>query len=132
MNIALKKKSNLKVVLLVLTIISFTLLSNIAYAASSTAVIKEGNTSGKGSAISITDGSSKMTVTNSGNQPFLVIGQARKYNVSIIPDTIVHTDYARPLTEIVSTFSVTPTSYYATAHTEYNTTQVWGSVKITD
>ncbi|WP_042477603.1 hypothetical protein [Bacillus ndiopicus] len=132
MNIALKKSSKSKIALLIFTIIFSVLLSNIANAATSIAVLNTGSNSAKGTPISITDGTSKMTVTNGSNQPFQLIGHAKKFNVSIIPDTIVHTSYARPQTEVVSTFYPTPTSYYAVAYTEYNTTQIWGAVQITD
>ncbi len=129
-NIVKIKKSN-KFKVLSLGFISLGILATSASAASSTAILNKGNSSAKGGAINIHDGSSRMTVTNSGGGPYQLIGKAKK-SIVILPDPTVHTSYARPMTEVKSNFSPPPSTYYPVANTEYNTKTLSGGVNITD
>ncbi|CAM4186481.1 hypothetical protein BAMA_24480 [Bacillus manliponensis] len=125
----LKKTNTFKAVMV--GALSLGILASGASAATSTAYISTGKNSAEGDTINIHDGSSRMTVTNSGGGPYQLIGQAKKY-VAILPDPTVHTSYARPVTEVKTNFSPAKSTYYAAAYTEYNTTSLSGAVRITD
>lgn len=99
-------------------------------AATSTASLNY-TASAEGGKINIHDGSSRMTVTNSGGGPFQLIGYAKK-SIVVLPDPTVHTSYARPVTEVKSSFSPAPSTYYAEAWAEYSSKDIRGTVKITD
>ncbi|TYR78883.1 hypothetical protein FZC66_17830 [Priestia megaterium] len=126
--INVKKPNKFKV--LMLGALSLGILASGAFASTSTALLYKGKSSAEGATINIHDGSSRMTVTNSGGGPYQLIGQAKKF-VAIFPDPVVHTSYARPVTEVKTSFSPEASTYYAAAYTEYASTSLSGAVSIT-
>lgn len=123
-------KKNNKVKSIILGIAAFGALASSASAASSTALINY-TSSAEGAKVNIHDGASQMTVTNAGGGPYGIFGYAKKY-VAVLPDSIVHNSYAAAGKEVKTNFYPDPSTYYAVANTEYNTTALYGAVRITD
>jgi hypothetical protein len=134
MNVAIIKQSPKKLTIMLLGLLALLFIAYDVNAATNTAFLDVGEyyeDNDKEKVISIQDRSSTMTIAHGGGDIYQLKGEAHKY-VFLLPDTIVHSSWARPRTEVVTKFSPEPTSYYAAARAEYNATSIWGSVTITN